>query len=61
MEKHPETNCNEITRQAIQEEIGHSKMMDGLTSESELTESEVRGLAGKINECGRKRVEELSE
>jgi ABC-type Zn uptake system ZnuABC Zn-binding protein ZnuA len=34
--------------------------MDELTSESELTESDVQEIADKINESGRKRVDEES-
>ena len=58
MEKHPEINWSEVTRQAIREKIDTLEMMDELTSESELTESDVQEIADKINERGRKRVEE---
>jgi len=34
--------------------------MDELTSESDLTESDVQDIAKKINESGRKRVDEES-
>ncbi|MHC3437863.1 hypothetical protein ACYJ1Y_07075 [Natrialbaceae archaeon A-gly3] len=61
MENHPEINWSEVTRQAIQEKIEALEMMDELTSESELTERDVREIADKINERGRKRVEEESE
>jgi hypothetical protein len=58
MEKHPEINWSEVTRQAIREKIEALEVMDELTSESELTESDVQELAEKINESGRKRAEE---
>jgi len=60
MEKHPEINWSEVTRQAIQEKIETLEVMDELTSESELTESDVQDIAQKINESGRKRVDEES-
>lgn len=60
MEKHPEINWSEVTRQAIQEKIEALEVMDELTRESELTESDVQEIADKINESGRKRVDEES-
>ena len=61
MERHPEINWSEVTRQAIQEKIETLEMMDELTSESELTERDVQEIADRINERGCKRVEEESE
>lgn len=60
MEGHPEINWSEVTRQAIREKIETLEVMDELTSESELTESDVQEIAEKINERGRKRVDEES-
>ncbi|SEH46484.1 hypothetical protein SAMN05192561_102162 [Halopenitus malekzadehii] len=60
MEKHPEINWSEVTRQAIQEKIEALEVMDELTSESNLTESDVQEIANKINESGRTRVDEES-
>ena len=60
MENHPEINWSEVTRQAIQEKVETLEVMDELTSESELTESEVQDIANKINESGRKRINEES-
>jgi hypothetical protein len=60
MEKHPEINWSEVTRQAIQEKIEALEVMDELTSESELTERDVQEIADKINESGRERVDEES-
>ena len=60
MEKHPEINWSEVTRQAIREKIEALEVMDELTSESELTESDVQEITDKINESGRRRVDEES-
>ena len=60
MEKHPEINWSEVTRQAIEEKIETLEVMDELTSESELTERDVQDIAKKINESGRKRINEES-
>jgi hypothetical protein len=60
MENHPEINWSEVTRQAIQEKIEALEVMDELTSESELSESDVQEIADRINESGRKRVDEES-
>jgi ribosomal protein L15 len=61
MEKHPEINWSEVTRQAIQEKIESLEVMDELISGSELTESDVVDIADKINESARELVEEESE
>jgi len=61
MEKHPEINWSEVTRQAIQKKIEALEVMDELTSESDLTENDVQENADKINESGRKRADEESE
>jgi hypothetical protein len=55
MDKHPEINWSEVTRQAIQEQIEVFEVVDKLT-----TESDVQEIADKINESGRKRVDEES-
>ena len=60
MENHPEINWSEVTRQAIQEKVETLEVMDELTSASDLTESDVQEIADKINESGRKRVDEES-
>jgi hypothetical protein len=59
MEKHPEINWSEVTRQAIQEKIETLEVMDELTSGSELTESDVQDIADRINERGREHVDEV--
>ena len=61
MEKHPEINWSEVTRQAIQEKIETLEVMDELTSDSELTESDVAEIADKINRRGRERVDERAD
>jgi predicted CopG family antitoxin len=60
MEKHPEINWSEVTRQAIQEKIEALEVMGELTSQSDLTEADVQEIADKINESGRKRADEKS-
>jgi predicted transcriptional regulator len=60
MENHPEINWSEVTRQAIREKIETLEVMDELAAESELTESDVREIADRINESGRERVNEGS-
>jgi hypothetical protein len=60
MENHPEINWSEVTRQAIEEKIEALEVMDELTGESALTESDVQEIADKINESARKRVDEES-
>nr|WP_315910172.1 hypothetical protein [Halapricum hydrolyticum] len=52
MENHPEINWSEVTRQAIQEKVETLEVMNELTSESELTESDVQDIVTKINESG---------
>ena len=61
MEKHPEINWSEVTRQAIREKIKQLELMDELTADSDLTDEDVDELAAKINEGARKRLEEESE
>ena len=60
MNDHPEINWSEVTRQAIQEKVETLEVMAELTSESELTDSDVEDIARKINERGRKRVDDES-
>jgi predicted CopG family antitoxin len=61
MEKHPEINWSEVTRQAIQKKVEQLELLDELTADSELTEEDVDELAAKINESVRTRLEEESE
>jgi len=61
MERHPEINWSEVTRQAIQGKVETLEVMDELTSGSELTESDVADIADRINESARERAEEESE
>ncbi|WP_433633995.1 hypothetical protein [Halomicrococcus sp. NG-SE-24] len=61
MERHPEINWSEVTRQAIQDKIEKLELMDELTADSNLTEADVDEIATKINESARKRLDEESE
>ena len=60
MEKHPEINWSEVTRQAIRSKIEKLELMDELTADSELTDEDVDEIAAKINESARKCIEEES-
>ncbi|WP_433631259.1 hypothetical protein [Halomicrococcus sp. NG-SE-24] len=61
MERHPEINWSEVTRQAIQDKIEKLELMDELTADSNLTEADVDEIAAKINESARRRHDEESE
>jgi post-segregation antitoxin (ccd killing protein) len=50
MKERPAINWSAVTRQAIEEKIEVLEVMDELTSESELTESESEEIVDKINE-----------
>jgi ribosomal protein L15 len=60
MEKHPEINWSEVTRQAIRNKIEKLELMDELTADSKLTDEDVDEIAAKIDESARKRIEEES-
>lgn len=61
MERHPEINWSEVTRQAIRDKIEKLELLDELTADSELTEEDVDEIAAKINKRALERVEEESE
>jgi ribosomal protein L15 len=61
MEKHPEINWSEVTRQAIRDKIEKLELMDELTADSELTDEDVDEIAAKIDGSARKRIEKESE
>ena len=61
MEKYPEINWSEVTRQAIEEKIDTLDVMAELTSDSELTEEDVAEIADKINESARDRTKDGSK
>ena len=61
MEKHPEINWSEVTRQAIRSKIEKLELMDELTADSELTDEDVDEIAAKIDGSARRRIEEESE
>ncbi|MFC6718799.1 hypothetical protein ACFQGT_15070 [Natrialbaceae archaeon GCM10025810] len=58
MEKHPEINWSEVTRQAIREKVKKLELMDELTADSELTAEDVDELAERINESARDRLDD---
>lgn len=61
MERHPEINWSEVTRQAIREKIERLELMDELVADSDLTETDADELADKINEAARGRLEEREQ
>lgn len=58
MEKHPEINWSEVTRQAIREKIEKLELLDELTADSELTDDDVDELAAMVDERARERLDE---
>lgn len=58
MERHPEINWSEVTRQAIQEKIEQLELLDELTADSKLTADDVEAIADKVNEGARERLRE---
>lgn len=50
MDRHPEINWSEVTRQAIRGKIEKLELLDELTAESELTEADVSEIASRIDE-----------
>ncbi|PSQ45087.1 hypothetical protein BRD14_00085 [Halobacteriales archaeon SW_5_68_122] len=61
MEKHPEINWSEVTRQAVRDKIEKLELMDELTADSELTDEDVDEIAAKIDGSARRRIGEESE
>ena len=61
MEKHPEINWSEVTRQAIRDKVEKLELMDELTADSELTDEDVDEIAAKIDGSARRRIGEESE
>lgn len=61
MERHPEINWSEVTRQAIEDKIEKLELLDELTADSKFTETDVSELADAINERARERVESEAE
>ena len=49
METHPEINWSEVARTAFEEKIDDLELMKQLSSESELTESDIEALAELID------------
>jgi SMC interacting uncharacterized protein involved in chromosome segregation len=49
MEAHSEINWSEVARTAFEEKIGDLELMKQLSSESELTEEDIKALAERID------------
>jgi hypothetical protein len=58
LKKHPEIRWSEIARKAIQQYLDELELMDKLTTESQLTDDDVRELSSMIDS---KVVERLSK
>lgn len=61
MERHPEINWSEVTRQAIREKVEHLDLLDELTADSELTEADVEEIAAEIDARARDRIRQDDE
>lgn len=61
MDRHPEINWSEVTRQAIREKITKLELMDELTADSTLTAEDAEELATRIDEHARERLDELAK
>jgi len=61
MERHPEINWSEVTRQAIAEKVEALELMDQLTSGSDLTSEDVEEIADQINARARSRFDDTAE
>jgi hypothetical protein len=61
MERHPEINWSEVTRQAIQEKVEQLELLDELTADSNLTAADAEELAAAIDESARKQLESEQE
>lgn len=61
MEKHPEINWSEVTRQAIAEKITKLELLDELTIDSKLSGEDVNEIAEKIDMSARDRLDDELE
>jgi hypothetical protein len=61
MERHPEINWSEVTRQAIRGKIEKLELLDELTAESELTSADVAEIASRIDEGAHDHLGEARE
>lgn len=49
MNEHPEINWSQVARKSIKEELKDLKVMEKITSKSELTEEEAKEISEKID------------
>lgn len=49
MDKHPEINWSQVARKSIKEELEDLKVMEKITSKSELTRKEAEEISDKID------------
>lgn len=57
MERHPEINWSEVTRQAIQNRIRTLELLNELTAGSDLTEADVEEIGAIVDERARDRID----
>jgi hypothetical protein len=60
MDNHPAVDWDEIARHAIRERAQTLELLDELTDDAELTESDASELADRIDEIARERIAEES-
>ncbi len=61
MEKHPEINWSEVTRQAIEEKISELELLDELTADSTLSAEDAAEISERVDENVRAEFDRLRE
>jgi hypothetical protein len=61
MEKHPEINWSEVTRQAIEEKISELELLDELTADSTLSAEDAAKISERVDENVRAEFDRLRE
>ena len=60
MDNHPSVDWGEIARHAIRERVQTLELLDELTEDVELTDSDAAELADRIDEIAQERIDEES-
>jgi uncharacterized protein YfcZ (UPF0381/DUF406 family) len=60
MDNHPAVDWDEVARHAIRERAETLELLDELTEDAELTESDAAELADRIDEIAQERIDEES-
>jgi len=61
MEKHPEINWSEVTRQAIEEKISELELLDELTADSTPSAEDAAEISERVDENVRAEFDRLRE